>query len=74
MATNIYIQFGEKLKEERLKQGLSQERLAVSAGYHRTWVGMIERGERTVTLVHLEKIARALRIEIEILFRGLLTD
>ncbi len=72
MATNIYIQFGEKLKEERLKQGLSQERVSKSAGFHRTYIGMIERAERKVTLPHIEKIAKAMGIGIESLFRGLL--
>lgn len=57
--------FGNKVREERLKQGLSQEELADRAGLHRTYVGMIERAEKNITLLNIEKIAKALEVEIE---------
>jgi len=56
----ILIRFGERVKEERRKKGLSQERLAEIAGVHRTYIGMIERGEKNITLENIEKIAKAL--------------
>ena len=49
----------------RLATGMSQEELAKKAGVHRTYVGMIERGEKNVTLKNLAKIAHALRIPLE---------
>jgi transcriptional regulator with XRE-family HTH domain len=41
---------------------LSQESLAKKAGLHRTYIGMIERAEKNITLVNVEKIAKALDI------------
>lgn len=52
------------LKKIRETAGLSQENLANLAGLHRTYISMIERGEKNVTVVCLEKIANALNVEI----------
>ncbi|MBU4536719.1 helix-turn-helix transcriptional regulator [Patescibacteria group bacterium] len=62
MAINkkILIQFGKKVREERLKNGISQEKLGELAKVHRTYVGMIERAEKNITLTNMEKIAKAL--------------
>lgn len=64
----ILIKFGNKVKEIRLKQNISQEKLAEKANVHRTYIGMIERAERNITLVNIEKIANALGIQIADLF------
>lgn len=56
----ILEQFGKRVREERLKRGISQERLGELARVHRTYVGMIERAEKNITLTNMEKIARAL--------------
>ncbi|HPN38449.1 MAG TPA: helix-turn-helix transcriptional regulator [Melioribacteraceae bacterium] len=64
----ILINFGKKIKSERLKQGVSQEKLAELSGLHRTYIGMIERAEKNITLLNIEKIALALGIEIRELF------
>jgi transcriptional regulator with XRE-family HTH domain len=47
----------------RLAKGLSQEALAEVCGYHRTYVGGIERGERNITIATLEALAGALGVE-----------
>lgn len=65
MKREILIKFGQKVREERTKQGLSQEALASRAGVHRTYVGMIERAEKNITLENIEKIAKALGISLE---------
>ncbi len=67
--TMILFKFGQRVREERLKQGLSQESLAAKAGVHRTYVGMIERGEKNITLINIEKIAKALGISVSELTR-----
>ena len=64
MPENIKVKFGKKVREERLKLGLSQEELASRAGVHRTYIGMIERAEKNITLENIEKIAKALGIPI----------
>jgi transcriptional regulator with XRE-family HTH domain len=68
MAEDILIRFGNKVRQERLKKGISQEKLAEIAGVHRTYIGMIERAEKNITLKNIEKIAKALNIRINKLF------
>ncbi len=68
---DILIKFGQRVRDERVKLGLSQEELAARAGLHRTYIGMIERAEKNITLENVEKIAKSLDIKIDLLFRGL---
>lgn len=60
----ILLKFGKNVQEYRKAQQLSQEQLAELAGVHRTYIGMIERAEKNITLCNIEKIARALNISI----------
>ncbi len=62
--TKILISFGEIVREKRKEKGLSQEELAFRANLHRTYIGMIERGEKNITLVNINKIAKALDLSI----------
>lgn len=55
--------FGEKVRFFRKEQGLSQEELASLAELHRTYIGMIERGEKNITLLNILKIAKALDVD-----------
>ena len=63
MAIKTLTRFGDKVRKERLAQGYSQEELAERAGVHRTYIGMIERGEKNITLLNITKIADALRVK-----------
>jgi transcriptional regulator with XRE-family HTH domain len=60
----ILIQFGNKVRETRKEKGFSQEELAHRANLHRTYIGMIERAEKNITLLNIEKIANALEVNI----------
>jgi len=64
---NILIRFGERVREIRKEKGLSQEELAHKADLHRTYIGMIERAEKNITLINIEKIANALEVDLKIL-------
>lgn len=57
--------FARNLREIRVKQGLSQEELADIAGLHRTYVGSVERGERNISIDNMERLASALKINIQ---------
>jgi transcriptional regulator with XRE-family HTH domain len=55
--------FAANVRRRRLELGLSQEELAEIAGIHRTYVGMLERAEKNVTIYNIERLALALRVE-----------
>lgn len=62
---NILNIFGENVRKYRRSLDISQEELAHRAELHRTYIGMIERAEKNITLVNMEKIANALKVNIE---------
>ena len=59
---HVQVRFGERLRAVRQQRGISQEKLAELAGLHRTYVSSIERGERNVSLVNIERLAAALGV------------
>lgn len=61
--------FGENVRKYRRALNISQEELAHKANLHRTYIGMIERAEKNITLVNIEKIANALEVKIEDLLK-----
>lgn len=62
--------FGENVRKYRRLLDISQEELAHRADLHRTYIGMIERAEKNITLVNMEKIAIALQVKIEDLLKN----
>lgn len=63
--------FGQVVRAKRKLLGISQEELATEAGLHRTYIGMIERGEKNLTLQNIKKISVALKCPIADLFEEL---
>ena len=68
MKASVLVKFGNKVRQERHNQGISQEELADRAGVHRTYIGMIERAEKNITLTNVEKICTGLNIRISRFF------
>jgi transcriptional regulator with XRE-family HTH domain len=69
MKKMILIKFGQKVRNERMKLGLSQEELASRAEVHRTYIGMIERAEKNITLENIEKVCKALNLKLGDFFK-----
>ena len=61
---SILAGIAERIRQERKKLGLTQEELAAKVGVHRTYIGMIERAEKNLSILSLEKIAKALKVPI----------
>ncbi len=62
-----YADFGKRIREERLKLGLTQERLAEDVNLSTAYIGQIERGERTPTLENIVAIANRLGVTVDYL-------
>ena len=60
--------FGNRLRDLRQEQCLTQEELAHQAGLNRTYIGDIERGEKNITLGSMDKLAKALGIKLRDFF------
>ena len=64
----IQKEFGARLKSIRQQRGLSQEALALTCELDRTYIGGVERGERNISLINIQKIAKALDVSARELF------
>lgn len=69
MSSNARKLFAHRLRQLRQVKGLSQEALADLAGLHRTYVGSVERGERNVSIDNMERLAKALEVDVADLLR-----
>ena len=59
--------FSNNLKKYRMQKGLSQEKFAELSGFHRTYISLVERGKRNITIDNIERIAAALEIDAYLL-------
>jgi transcriptional regulator with XRE-family HTH domain len=55
--------FGDSLREERKRLGISQEQLALLADVNRTYVGGVERGEENISLLTMYKLSSVLKVK-----------
>ena len=62
--SDVLVRFGERLRQVRVKVGVSQEKLADLAGLHRTYVSSVERGKRNISLLNIDKLADALGVAL----------
>ena len=62
---------GQRIRNYRTQNGLSQEKLAELSGCHPTYIGQLERGEKNATLESIERITVALGVTLSKLFEKL---
>lgn len=60
--------FAINIKHYRAKKKMSQEELAYKSELHRTYISAVERQRRSISLNNIEKIAKALEVEVYELF------
>ena len=65
---SVEIKFGQRIKELRLKQDISQEELAFRCGLSKNYISDVERGTRNVSLKSIEKIACGFAVNLKELF------
>ncbi len=71
MKEEVLKKFADKVRELKIKKNLSQEKLGELSNLHRTYIGMVERAEKNISLKNIQKIAKALNVRLENLFEGL---
>ena len=62
-----YTRLGKRIKEERLRLNLTQEKLSEKVGISTAYLGQIERGERCITLDKLIPLANYLGVTVDFL-------
>jgi transcriptional regulator with XRE-family HTH domain len=71
MSKSIRNKFGKNIRELRKQKGWSQELLAEKVGLHRSYISVVERGEKNLSIDNIAKIAKTLGVSLETLFKGL---
>jgi transcriptional regulator with XRE-family HTH domain len=64
MKNDILVLFGKKVKQYRNARGISQDELSKLSGLSRGYLSKLEKGEKNISLLNIEKIAISLRIGI----------
>lgn len=64
----VLVKFGNRIKQLRLERDWSQEELSFRSDFHRTYIGMVERAERNISLKNIERLAKTFDIDIIELF------
>ena len=62
-------EFGDRIRCLRIQENLSQEQLSYKTGFHRTYIGMIERGERNISLTNMAIFAKVFNLTVDELLK-----
>ncbi|MBK6589663.1 MAG: helix-turn-helix transcriptional regulator [Acidobacteria bacterium] len=60
----LITEFGKRIRQLRTERKLSQEELSFQTGFHRTYIGMIERGERNISLSNIGVFAKIFEMSV----------
>ncbi|MFN8456927.1 MAG: helix-turn-helix transcriptional regulator [Anaerolineae bacterium] len=73
MSIELQKLFGHNVRRLREEQGLTQSELALKARINRSYLGGVERGQRRICIENIAKIAQALAVSPDLLFRAEIT-
>lgn len=62
--TDLIREFGLRIRQLRSDKKISQEKLSFDTGFHRTYIGMIERGERNISLTNMAAFAKVFEMTV----------
>lgn len=70
MVNNFLLkEFGDRIRYLRTRESLNQEQLSYKTGFHRTYIGMIERGERNISLTNMAIFAKVFKLTVDELLK-----
>lgn len=64
----IKIKIGQRIKKLRESENISQKDLAYSADLDRSYIASVESGQRNISIINIEKIAKALNVSLREFF------
>jgi transcriptional regulator with XRE-family HTH domain len=67
MKQHILHTLGNNIRAERFRMGYTQEQLAEKTGFHRTYIGDVEKGVKNITIHNCSIIAKALSVPLSTL-------
>ena len=65
---------GNRIKELRAIKKISQKDLSYAADLDRSYIASVEKGQRNISIINIEKISIALGITLQEFFRSNLFD
>ena len=69
MSTDILEKIARNIRKYRVENNLSQEELAFKCGLHRTYISLLERKKKNVSILILQRISNSLKIDLTSLLR-----
>jgi transcriptional regulator with XRE-family HTH domain len=66
----VHKRLGRRIAELRRQGGFSQEAFAHECGFHRSYMGAVERGEKNLTLASMNRLAKTLKMSLAEMFKG----
>ncbi len=63
-ASKVLERFGQRIRELRKQKDMTQEQLADKANLHNTYIGTVERGEKNISMINVERVVKALGVSL----------
>lgn len=63
-SSKVLERYGQRIRDLRKQKNLTQEKLAEKAKLHYTYIGTVERGEKNISMINIEKISKALGVSL----------